>query len=115
MAISKTQRKQLQATADAFNAHFSKAYGAERWEHLRARLVEPTEHAALINAYVPSAEIDRALLADAPEPNMYELLRLPPASTATKKPDICSGLRRTEHPKWSRRRFHTLYNIGPAL
>lgn len=103
MAISKTQRKQLQATADAFNAHFSKAYGAERWEHLRARLVEPTEHAALINAYVPSAEIDRALLADAPEPNMYELLRLPPVPTSASsaKNQVPTRLlclkRRTDH------------------
>ena len=52
MAINKAQRKQFQAAADAFDAHFASEYGA-RWAELKARLLRPTEYAALINAYAP--------------------------------------------------------------
>mgnify|MGYP006968060392 CR=1 FL=1 len=64
MAISKAQRKQQQSAADAFDAFFVHEYGAERWHRLRERLLQPTEYAALINAYVPSIEVDRAILSD---------------------------------------------------
>lgn len=74
--VSKAQQKQAQAAAAAFDAHFAREYGTERWERLRARLVLPTEYAALINAYAPSVEVDRALLAEASAPS-YALLRLP--------------------------------------
>ena len=52
MAISKAQRKQQQSAADAFDAFFVHEYGAERWHRLRERLLQPTEYAALINAYL---------------------------------------------------------------
>lgn len=74
--VSKAQQRQAQAAAEAFDAYFAREYGAERWERLRARLVLPTEYAALINAYAPSAEVDRALLAEA-SIGSYALLRLP--------------------------------------
>lgn len=74
--VSKAQQRQAHAAAEAFDAYFACEYGQERWARLRARLVLPTEYAALINAYAPSAEVDRALLAEAPM-GSYALLRLP--------------------------------------
>jgi len=84
MAISKAQRKQQQSAADAFDAFFVHEYGAERWHRLRERLLQPTEYAALINAYVPSIEVDRAILSDeAAAAGQYTLLRLPPPPDTT--------------------------------
>ena len=92
MAISKAQRKQQQSAADAFDAFFVHEYGAERWHRLRERLLQPTEYAALINAYVPSIEVDRAILSDeAAAVGQYTLLRLPPPPDTTS----CDTSRRT--------------------
>lgn len=76
MAISKAQRRQFQAVADAFDAHFANEYGA-RWTQLKERLLRPTEYAALINAYAPSVDVDRALAEN--DGAQYAVLKLPRA------------------------------------
>ena len=102
MPPTKAQKKQAQAAAEAFDAHFAQEYGT-RWPVLRERLAQPTEYAALVNAYAPAADVDRALLG-AGAPGAMTLFRLPvlpgtraatrllcltraaPASTRTAKP-----------------------------
>ena len=128
MAISKAQRKQQQSAADAFDAFFVHEYGAERWHRLRERLLQPTEYAALINAYVPSIEVDRAILSDeAAAVGQYTLLRLPPPpdTTSCDTPTRLLCLLRTDphgsrpfpppHPAAdARHRLHTHWNLDAA-
>lgn len=127
--ISKAKRKQQQAAADAFDSHFAGEYGAERWQKLRACLAQPTEYAALINNYAPSAEVDQALLAEASS-GSYALFRLPqaPEPTPSLIPTRVLCLTRTNTAPGERpfppprpaaspdasRRLHTHWNLDAA-
>ncbi|WFD33711.1 hypothetical protein MCUN1_000524 [Malassezia cuniculi] len=73
--VSKARRKQADAAAAAFDAHFRKEYG-DRWDTLHEYLRRPTAYAALINAYAPAAEADSVLMAD-PASSNYALFKLP--------------------------------------
>ncbi|KAI1502147.1 S-adenosyl-L-methionine-dependent methyltransferase [Biscogniauxia marginata] len=51
-ALTKAQRKQVQAAEDSFNRTYAMQYGEERWQQtLYPALVAPTRYAALINRY----------------------------------------------------------------
>lgn len=79
--VSKTRRKQADAAADAFDAHFRKEYGV-RWDVLRERLRNQTAYAAVINAYSPASEADMVLMGD-PASSNYALFRLPATGAPT--------------------------------
>lgn len=79
--VSKTRKKQADAAASAFDAHFRKEYG-DRWDVLHEELRRPTAYAALINAYAPAAEADSVLMADIASTD-YALFRLPTLANPT--------------------------------
>lgn len=61
---AKADRKHLEATVTAFHAHYSSDanWGNERWHgSLYPALSKPTRYAALVNQYIPRAELDKAL------------------------------------------------------
>ncbi|KAK7509539.1 S-adenosyl-L-methionine-dependent methyltransferase [Phyllosticta citriasiana] len=68
---TKAERKQLDATVAAFHAHYAapvNGWGPERWhDSLYPALTKPTRYAALVNQFVPRADVEKALVAEVPE------------------------------------------------
>ncbi|KAK8255527.1 S-adenosyl-L-methionine-dependent methyltransferase [Phyllosticta capitalensis] len=77
---TKAERKQLDATVAAFHAHYAapaNGWGQERWhDSLYPALARPTRYAALVNQFVPRAEVEKALLKEVPEEEL-RMVELP--------------------------------------
>ncbi|KAK8185785.1 S-adenosyl-L-methionine-dependent methyltransferase [Phyllosticta citribraziliensis] len=68
---TKAECKQLDATIAAFHTHYASpanGWGHQRWhDSLYPALTKPTRYAALVNQFVPRADVERALVAEVPE------------------------------------------------
>ncbi|KAK8167883.1 S-adenosyl-L-methionine-dependent methyltransferase [Phyllosticta citrichinensis] len=77
---TKAERKQLDATIAAFHTHYAapaNGWGHERWhDSLYPALTKPTRYAALVNQFVPRADVEKALVAEVPEDEL-RVIELP--------------------------------------